>query len=148
MSEFFNARTLSSIVGHAALVTKGSDKRLRSSVVFRHLFVYYSTTSSWNYKAFQFAVTRTLIPRGYRINYRTQTAHALPPATCCFSSPVPPKVVSSLICFFPNPLLISCCRHRKPSGESNGEGVLVCDVKGQCEVDCEVVLLHMSCKFC
>ena len=49
-SEFFNARTLTSIVGHAALLTKGSNERLSSSVVFRHLSVYYSITSTWNYK--------------------------------------------------------------------------------------------------
>ena len=49
-SEFFNARTLTSIVGHAVLLTKGSNERLSSSVVFRHLSVYYSITSTWNYK--------------------------------------------------------------------------------------------------
>ena len=55
-SEFFNARTLTYIVGHAALIMKGSDKRLGSGVVFRHGSVYY-TTSGWNYKA----LTRTII---------------------------------------------------------------------------------------
>ena len=49
-SEFFNARTLTSIVGHAALLTKGSNERLSSSVVFRHLPLYYSITSTWNYR--------------------------------------------------------------------------------------------------
>ena len=85
-SEFFNTRTLTSIVGHAALLTKGSNERLSSSVVFRHLSVYYSITSTWNYK--------DSAARGDMNNNRAcsphqlsdTNAHALPPSTCCFAS--------------------------------------------------------------
>ena len=44
-------------------------KEAMKSVVVRHLSVYYSTTSTWNFKAFVFVVTRAIIVRVHRIIY-------------------------------------------------------------------------------
>ena len=83
-SKFFNARTLSSIVGHAVLATRAATNGcvlvLSSDSC---LSTTYSTGSGWTCKTLWFAVTREIISCGHCINYRTQNVHALPLSTCC-----------------------------------------------------------------